>query len=250
MKHVRKSQPEPPQLADYRSRFALAPKPPSWNEFKKDPRRREPVKDSLRLDQRGLCAYCETRLVLGDESVEHVIAKSADHTRELDWSNLLLCCAGGERPFPEDLSDAAWRGEAGTRTCGHAKLASQLSILNPLEIPRFPRLFRFNSEDGAIQPDNDQCHSARIDAALAEQTISVLGLRAGRLNRARLAIFDELLDQLSAATASPAFSAAREREIATEQISAAGDLPAFFTAIRWFLGEAAETHLRAVDFRG
>ena len=60
MKRVRKSPDEPQELADYRARFALAPVPPTWKEFNKDPRRRESVKNRLREDQRGLCAYCES----------------------------------------------------------------------------------------------------------------------------------------------------------------------------------------------
>ncbi len=251
MKHVRKSQPEPQELADYRARFASAPRPPSWNEFKKAPERREPVKKRLRDDQRGLCAYCEHRLVPEDESVEHFVPKSADHARELDWSNLLLCCAGGERPLPEDLPDARTRFDPhSAKTCGHAKRTNLLPILNPLEVQAFPRLFRFGSETGAIQPDEDGCRSAGVDSNLAEQTIAVLSLRAGRLNRARSAVLEELLSQLASDGTAPAFSTDRAREISMQQMPATGALPTFFTTIRWFLGPAAESHLAAIGYQG
>lgn len=251
MKRVRKSHAEPDDLADYRARFAAAPRPPTWKEFKADPRRREPVKRRLREDQRGLCAYCENRLVPQDESVEHFVPKSADHTRELDWSNLLLCCAGGEKTLPEDLPDSSTRYDANApKTCGHAKLGNSSHILNPLEIPAFPRLFRFNSETGAIRPDEDCSRSAGIDPSLAERTITVLGLATGRLNRARQAILGELLSQLESEGSEPPFSTNRSREIAAEQIPAAGNLPSFFTTIRWFLGNGAEAHLTAIGFQG
>jgi uncharacterized protein (TIGR02646 family) len=251
MKHITKSQPEPTELRDYRARFADAPTPPTWNDFKADPRRREPVKIRLRQDQRGLCAYCENALIPQDESVEHFVATSVDHTRELDWSNLLLCCGGGERPLPEDVDDAAVRFEAGgPKTCGHSKLANHAVILNPLRLPASFCLFRFSSENGEIHPDVACCQSAGIADAEAEQTITVLNLRAGRLNRARHALLGELLAQLDTDGAGPVFSSERAREIAAQQIPATGKLPAFFTTIRWFLGQDAETHLQAIGFTG
>ncbi len=251
MKHIRKSQPEPQELADYRARFAAAPKPPTWNDFKADPRRREPVKTRLRQDQRGLCAYCENTLIPQDESVEHFVAKSVDHSRELDWSNLLLCCSGGEKPLPEDVADAAVRfDDSGTKTCGHAKLANPAAILDPLQLPVTPSLFRFGSENGEIHPDAACCQSVGVAAAVADNTITVLNLRANRLNRARHALLGELLAQLAADEATHPFSPDRERELAAEQIPATGNLPSFFTTIRWFLGQGAETHLQAVGFTG
>jgi uncharacterized protein (TIGR02646 family) len=251
MKRVRKSQPEPDELADYRARFAAAPRPPTWKEFAADPRRREPVKTRLREDQRGLCAYCENRLMPEDESVEHFVSRVADHSLELHWSNLLLCCKGGEKPLPGNVPNDATRYDPqGPRTCGHAKLGSPLPILNPLQIPAFPRLFRLSSESGEIQPDEEACRSATVDVNMAAQTITVLGLHAGRLSRARLAILEELESQLASDGTAPAFSTDRAWEIAIEQIPAAGTLPAFFTTIRWFLGPGAEAHLTGIAFQG
>jgi uncharacterized protein (TIGR02646 family) len=251
MKRIRKSQPEPTELADYRARFAKAPKPPGWNDFKADQHRREPVKDRLREDQRGLCAYCENALIPVDESVEHFVARRTDHARELDWSNLLLTCAGGERPLPEDVPDAAARFDAsGSKSCGHAKLATNAEILNPLDLPAFPRVFRFKSENGDIVPDLAACLDAGVDAGVAEQTLTWLNLRARRLSRARVALLEELLRQLATDGVDSAFTSARSREISAEQIPATGHLPAFFTTIRWFLGQGAEAHLQAIGFEG
>ena len=205
----------------------------------------------MRQDQRGLCAYCENTLIPQDESVEHFIAKSAEHSRELVWANLLLCCGGGEKPLPEDVADAAVRFDAGgTKTCGHAKLANPAAILDPLQLPANPCLFRFGLENGEIHPDAANCHSAGVNAAVADNTIAVLNLRANRLNRARQALLGELLAQLAADGATPAFSTDRACEIAAEQIPATSSLPSFFTTIRWFLGQGAETHLQAVGFMG
>ena len=176
MKHVRKSEPEPEELAKYRQRFAKAPALQTWEGFKKDGERRDAVKQRLRQDQRGLCAYCENSLVPDDESVEHFLPKSANPALELDWSNLLLCCAGGEKPLPEDLPDLSARFATNApKTCGHAKLGNTTPILNPLEVPASPCRFRFSSETGAIRPDEGGCREAGVAPCLAEQTITALG---------------------------------------------------------------------------
>jgi hypothetical protein len=70
------------------------------------------------------------------------------------------------------------------------------------------------------------------------------------LNRARHALLWELLNQLDVDGAAPAFANERASEIAAQQIPATGDLPAFFTTIRWVPGQGAETHLQAVGFSG
>jgi uncharacterized protein (TIGR02646 family) len=251
MKNVLKSLPEPQELVDYRARFARAPNPRGWNGFKADPRRREPIKNQLRADQRGLCAYCESTLFQREESVEHIILRWMDHSRELDWNNLLLCCDGGSKPLPEGLSDFRQPAQSSQdKSCGHARLGNPAPILDPLHLPPFPCLFRFRSETGEICPDENACRTGAIDANLAGQTVTVLGLRAGRLNRARYAVLDEILRQLASDGAAPAFSPARAQEIAAEQIPSTGHLPAFFTTIRWALGAGAENHLRATGYQG
>jgi hypothetical protein len=122
--------------------------------------------------------------------------------------------------------------------------------LNPLGLPAFPCLFRFTLKDGAIFPDAHGCLSAGIDAGLADQTIAVLNLNAGRLNRARAAVLEEMLSQLESDGCTPAFSPERARQIAAEQFPPTGNLPPFFTAIRWILGPGAENYLEASGYQG
>ena len=251
MKRVLKTTTEPRALAHYKGRFANAPRPPLWREFKGTPGKKV-VQEQLRFDQRGLCAYCENTLIPEDESVEHFIGRNANHDRELDWTNLLLCCAGGSRPLPEDVDDANVRyAPDGLKTCGHAKLGSREAILNPLEIPHTPRLFRFKSETGEILTDEGECRRAGIDPGLATGTVEVLGLHAGRLNRARLRLLNDLLEELGE-EGSPTmpFSTEREHELAQVYLPAIGPLPAFFTTLRFALGVGAEIHLASVGFRG
>lgn len=252
MKRVLKSLTEPPSLAEYKQRFQKAPANWTWVQFKKQDARREEVKTQLRIDQRGLCAYCENSLIPEDESVEHFVARDADHSRELDWTNLLICCSGGERPLPEEVADGANRYDpSGPRTCGHAKLACAVSILNPLDIPSISRLVRFKSESGEILPDETLCQQFAIDPELVALSISTLGLQAGRLNRARRAIISALMEMIGDATDGDIpFSVEREQQLAAEQIPSNGSLPAFFTTIRYILGRGAEEHLKAIGFQG
>lgn len=250
MKRVGKSPAEPQALAGYKTRFANAPRPPVWKDFKKTPGKSQ-VQEQLRQDQRGLCAYCENRLVPQDESVEHFIARDADHAKELEWGNLLLCCAGGERPLPEDVEAGETRYDPqGPRTCGHAKLNSREIILNPLILPHTPRLFRFKSQTGEIVHDPIECGRAGVDAELAKATIRVLALDATRLNRARLSLMTQLGEELDEAGETSPLSLDRERELAAVYFSATGAWPAFFTTIRFCLGDGAEDHLRSIGFQG
>jgi uncharacterized protein (TIGR02646 family) len=49
------------------------------------------LRDQLRADQSGLCAYC--LVALGPETkIEHVLPQAP--TTRFDWSNLALCCPG------------------------------------------------------------------------------------------------------------------------------------------------------------
>lgn len=251
MKGIVKRDQEPEELSAYKERFAAAPSKWTWTDFKKQAERREAVKAALREDQRGLCAFCENFLISCDESVEHFVARHTDHGQELAWSNLFLCCAGGERPLPEEVADAGTRYSPGDhRTCGHSKLGSTERILCPLDLPHTPRLFCFKSETGEIVPDESGCQKAGVPPELAHDTIRVLGLKARRLNSARLALLNAIIEELGTAGAGEPFTVNRELELASDYLPTVGPLPAFFTTLRFALGEGAELHLSNIGFRG
>lgn len=251
MKGIVKRVQEPEELANYRASFSHVPAKLTWVKFKKQAQRREAVKTALREDQRGLCAFCENSLISCDESVEHFVARHTDHGQELTWGNLLLCCAGGERPLPEQVADAGTRySSADHKTCGHSKLESTEAILCPLHLPHTPRLFRFKSETGEIVPDGPACRQAGIDQQVAADTIRVLNLHAGRLNNARLALLNMISEELAEAGAGDPFTVDRELELASDYLPTVGPLPAFFTTLRFALGEGAELHLSNIGFRG
>ena len=249
MKRVSKAPKEPQALAEYRNRYENSPTLLSWNRFKKVTDRRESVKAQMREDQRGLCAYCENQLKPVDESVEHFVARTGDRERELDWSNLLLVCLGGEKSTEDEVSDS--NATTSTRlTCGHAKRNRSEQILNPLGLPSSPCLFRFESEKGEAAADVTNCQRSGVDSQLVEQTIQILNLNAGRLSRARESVLDEILTALDLEFTSPRFSIDREMELAAALFPAQGPLPAFFSTIRFALGAGAEAQLKIINFIG
>jgi len=238
VKRISKSADEPAELAAYRDRFAK--QRPLWNAFKKDSNRTGPVKDALRNDQRGLCAYCEVKLSPGNETVEHIVSRDKDHDRELDWQNLLLVCYGDEKsPPPKEFS------------CGHARnFAGSPEVLNPLLIPASERLFAVDGRTGELRPDLAACDRSGVPRHLVQSTLDSLGLRVSRLSRARLRVLETLEEQIARLNDGGLPFDLAERQLAGEQFSAHAEWPEFFTTLRWRLGAAAEARLAEIHFQG
>ena len=163
---------EPQSLTHYRE----AHPHDDWDQFRRavDGGRRlyRAVANKLRLDQGGLCAYCEIDLKssttagdLDDFRIEHFHPKSTSspqHNYHLDWLNLLGVCHGGSS---RQVVDAADRFTAPDLHCDAFKdqdgIDRSQDILNPLSIPAFPPLFDFSrdvdtNKNGTISviPDN------------------------------------------------------------------------------------------------
>jgi uncharacterized protein (TIGR02646 family) len=128
----------------------------SWSQFRKDRARCLSVQQQLLSDQGGLCAYCEIDLkgasgnAQADLRVEHFHPKSdtlAAHNWHLDWQNLLAVCHGGSR---QDIVDAAERYTSPDHSCDVPKADHDwdVQILNPLLLPAFPSLFRYDRSTG------------------------------------------------------------------------------------------------------
>jgi uncharacterized protein (TIGR02646 family) len=92
MRHIRK-QAEPPALTAYRAGPGAR-----YDGDSGFPPVKDAIRASLVAEQRGLCCYCEQRIQAteGAMRVEHRVPQSVDATRDLDWSNLLGACRGGE----------------------------------------------------------------------------------------------------------------------------------------------------------
>lgn len=247
---------EPAELA----RYAADNPGNTWEQFTRQSVRRSAVQQRLLSDQGGLCAYCEIDLkgayehALADLRVEHFHPKSdrsRAHNWHLDWQNLLAVCHGGSQ---RNVVDAAQRFTSPDCSCDVPKADNDWDALicNPLHLPAHPALFRFERSSGAMRVDREACRAAGVDAAQAQASIDRLQLDGMRLRNLRRPLLDTLNDQLRTLTAAgmPLAEARQRLARALLRRDAAGRWPAFFSAIRSYLGEAAEQQLRAIGYRG
>lgn len=54
------------------------------------------LKEALLKEQGCLCAYCMARIEMKTMKVEHLACRAGHPNKQLDYSNLLACCQGGE----------------------------------------------------------------------------------------------------------------------------------------------------------
>lgn len=214
-------------------------------------------------DQGGLCAYCEIDLapaINGSEAdlrVEHFHPKSdtsGSVNWALRWSNLLACCHGGSRP---DVVDAASRygRTKSDHSCDVPKAVKDLDgvILNPLtDIPASPALFAFQRAGGAISVDTSRCSAAGVPHIKAQATIDELGLNVPRLQRLREATLVQINQHLQTLITGglPMDQARSEVAAALLRKNSNGHWPRFFSAIRSYLGRAAENQLTSIGYDG
>ncbi|MGS1070805.1 retron system putative HNH endonuclease [Burkholderia glumae] len=253
MKRVTKAAVAPSLLR----RFSAARPDADWDQFRQSDGRYRETAAQIRLDQRGICAYCEIDLLkadapnkLPDFRIEHFHPK-APHAPPpnwaTDWTNLLGSCHGGSQ---RDVADPN-RFTPPDFSCDVPKADNDWTadIFNPLtDVPAFPRFFKYVESDGAIAVDTDLCPEPVVGKAT--ETIKRLNLNASRLTRMRQAVIAGLRDQIAML-----LEAGATVEDASKQLSSAmfpsdadGEWPAFFTCIRWYLGSSAEDRLVEVGY--
>jgi len=232
----------------------------SWKQFTGKEPRRSAVQQQLVSDQGGICAYCEIDLkpaagnTQADLRVEHFHPKSdkaTGHNWHLDWQNLLAVCHGGSQA---DVVDPALRHTSPNHSCDVPKGNNDWDtvILNPMQLAANPCLFRFDRSTGAIQVDPHNCQTATVDIAKAQATVDNLHLDSARLRNLRKPVLDQLNQQLlSMVQTGMPLEEARQRLARVLLTKNANQRwPAFLSAIRHYLGEAAEQQLQAIGYRG
>jgi len=247
---------EPEKLASYRHDNPQG----SWANCKKNKKRHVEIRHRLLADQGGLCAYCEidllakTELEEADFRVEHFHPKSDKNTGKnwgLDWGNLLACCHGGSQ---RNVVDAENRFSSPDNSCDVPKRDKGLTglILNPLQLPAFPNIFQYSRSTGKMTPHSVHCQAENINFTLAQKTIDKLRLNANRLNRLRKPVLDKQNDELRKMIAQgDSIESARERLAKAYLVKNSDDnWPKFFSALRSYLGTAAENQLEAVAYKG
>ena len=255
MKVVEKSA-RPLELSSFDTPQALG----SWENFKGVFRDEYfALRRALFRDQRGICAYCEIDLIIDpangnpDFRIEHFHPQSDGSSNwRYDWNNLFAVCGGGNVRFIEgqeerftapDLSCDAWKGDS---------IVDGL-IFNPMDEALLGAIFEFQ-ENGRMQvatscPDHLK--------ELARDTIKHLNLSGSegcgrRLDRLRQGVINGLRQQVQSQLA----VGAGIEEIFAELADAlfpddeSKPWPAFFSCIRWYLGDAANSRLVQVGYFG
>jgi uncharacterized protein (TIGR02646 family) len=248
---------EPERLKAYRE----ARPDNSWEQFnQKDARKRE-VQERLIEDQGGLCAYCEVDLKpgvdeqLADLRVEHFHPKSDRTTGKnwhLEWSNLLACCHAGSQKGVVDADERYTSPDHHSCDVPKGQHNWDEDIINPLHLPAFPPIFKYQRSNGSIQVDPPNCQQAGLDPTKAQATIDKLrldaerlrNLRQGELNRINELMISEVAKGLSVAEARQRLAKALLRKDGNNR------WPKFFSAIRSYLGSAAEEQLGATKYDG
>ena len=221
---------------------------------------REQVRDQLRKDQGGLCAYCEIDLIESDNTgdadfrAEHFHPKSdtsTAHNWHLDWGNLLGCCHGGSH---RNVADTGNRFTSPDTSCDVPKENKNLDdvILNPLFLPASPAIYQCDRSTGEISVIAANCQSLGVPEIQAQNTINELHLIAPRLNRLRKTVLDDLNSRIASRVAQGDDISATRTYFSKVYLNknANGNWPKFFTSIRSYLGSDAERHLQNIGFNG
>lgn len=255
MKKINKGA-EPPKLERYRG---LSPSG-TWKKCTRRANRKTEIQQFIKNNQGGLCAYCEINLKDADDNgkadfrVEHFHPKSddsTDHNWHLDWQNLLGCCHGGSESGVVNARD---RHSSPDHSCDVPKDNNNWDdvILNPLSIPHTPILFTFNRTDGAISLNNDNCDQAGVDKIKAQATIDKLRLDSQRLRTLRKPTLEQINDSIKALLEGGMTIEDARKKLAKGLLKKnnQGQWPRFFSAIRDYLGEAAEQQLLDIGYVG
>ena len=249
---------EPELLSNYRR---INPNN-NWDQFRQSKPRKTQTKAAIIEHQGGLCAYCEIDLKLApananeedDFRVEHFHPKSDDSESRnwsLDWHNLLGCCHGGSS---REVTDAANRFTSPDNSCDVPKGDNNWDdiILNPLGLPAFPVIFSFSRSDGSIRIIQEHCKTAHVDETKAQQTVDKLLLDSNRLKRLRETVLNNINAQLQRKVADGMSPAQARTDLAQRLLrkDSNGCWPKFFSAIRYYLGDAAERQLESIHYNG
>jgi len=278
MKRIRKRETPPAALTDYIRDNPESSDAHTWDAFRDNsPSGMNEVMDALYEDQGGLCAYCEIELLKKrDFRVSHFHPKRAQEDAgsrawELKWANMHGACHGGTIRFPQDR--AAWSGE-GTRPTRHemekrlhcdAVLGNEIlddQLLNPLNIPAFPRLFKYeerlspvNERQCWIVADKTLCDEAESNGCencyeRAVSTIEKLHLNSSILLAKRQWTYDAITAKIAELTGLGLSEEAARERVVEVVFAKTSKWPDFFTLWRFTFKDQAEKQLRSIEFNG
>lgn len=236
----------------------------TWEDFRNQARSSyENLKQQMLVEQGGLCAYCEKKIIRLDttqQRIEHFHNKSdvsTTHNWALDWNNVLLVCIGGansedkKKYAPHHLSCDSHKEQV-----KELPKACEGWYINPTQIQTIARLFDFDRATGRLIANCSACqelsngnppnHYGADWCMLAEKTIEILNLNCQRLCDDRLEVLKSYNQRVKMI---------REKKIpnglqqfAREKFSQR--FPEFFTTWRSLLGIHAENYLNSISYNG
>lgn len=170
MRYIEKM-PEPVRFTEWKN-AANDDWVPSFDNMASDVK--EKLKASLIKEQRGICCYCESKLIKNDSHIEHFRPQERFQELSLDYNNLFCSCQSNLK-----------KGDP--RHCGNAKgeWFDEELLISPLS-PDCASHFCYTA-DGHVFPANS------TDAA-AKETIKRLALDCPKLVDSRKAVLEHFLD--------------------------------------------------------
>ncbi|SFV50720.1 hypothetical protein MNB_SV-9-314 [hydrothermal vent metagenome] len=259
MKKVNKNDNIPLELKEY---FNANPQK-SWNAFKNECQTgyKEVLKE-IKQNQGGVCCYCELTFydekgIRDDFRVEHFHPKSDNSNSKINWNliwtNLLGCCHGGSDKTVLEKTRFICNKKHRHSDILKAEKNWDDEILNPLDIPAFPPIFKVSSK-GIMSIEEENCKSISIDTIKAKNCLDEekLNLNSIDLVKWRKAVFEKLEDEVE-----ESFKITEDYEKAmldtldiylSKDIN--GNFHSFFTTIRSYFEEDAEEFLRNNNYDG
>jgi uncharacterized protein (TIGR02646 family) len=236
----------------------------TWIDFKKSKNRYEDIIYKLKKDQGGVCCYCENNFhqeltIIGDFRVEHFHPKSdtsnSNKNWNLIWSNLLGCCTGGNQNIKNpDFLKERYIPNHQDRHCDVLKDNNNWDneILNPLELPSFPPIFKV-SNNGEMIVLEDNCKATNINIPKAKNCLdeTKLNLNSPILKSWRKSVIDNLRNEMIETADIEFFMENIEDLLSTYLLKDTnGNYSPFFTTIRSYFEEDAEEFLRLNNYDG
>jgi uncharacterized protein (TIGR02646 family) len=246
-------------LADFR---AANPHAADWAVFRNNHQAAyKELADTLELRQRGLCAFCETRLITNiptpARQIEHWRPKSNGgdpiHAVTFDVANMHASCLGGTKPHLAPPFGPLGLGACDHLSCGQKKdeqdpdaVALAERPYRPNELPLSPPAFIMDM-DGTLRANADAV-AAGLSVVRLQTTINFLGLNCERLKVAReqvrIYLDGQLADYEAEETDPDPMNAMRNALLSLAQdlrVSPGARLPDYVSVLRDFFGPANET---------
>lgn len=257
MKKVKKNNIIPIELLNY----ATSHPTKTWENFKDECQTGyKTVLNEIKSNQSGVCCYCEITFydekgIRDDFRVEHFHPKSDVSTSKnwnLIWTNLLGCCHGGS-----DKSVLGAKRFIANKKHRHSDVLKgeklwDDEILNPLDIPAFPPIFKISST-GEMSVLEKNCTDANIDITKAKNCLDEkkLNLNSPILQEWRKSVIDNLRNMMIKTDDIELMIENIEELLATYLVKDSNEnYSPFFTTIRSYFEEDAEEFLRLNNYDG